>query len=95
MGSARDIALIFLSLEALVVALVPMVIISGLAYGAYRLTGLVRTYLRKAQVYAQLAYDYVEQASVAVAAPFIKVKSSVRQVTTIVQRVTRREGTDG
>ena len=29
MGTARDIALIFLSLEALVIALVPMVIIAG------------------------------------------------------------------
>jgi len=95
MGSARDIALIFLSLEALIVALVPMLIISGLAYGVYRLTGLARVYLRKAQVYAQLAYDYVEKASAAIAAPFIKVNSSVRQVTTIVQRLTRREGTDG
>ena len=95
MGSARDIALIFLSLEALIVALVPMLIISGLAYGVYRLTGFARVYLRKAQVYAQLAYDYVEKASAAIAAPFIKVNLSVRQVTTIVQRLTRREGTDG
>jgi hypothetical protein len=95
MGTARDIALVFLSLEALVMALVPMVIIFGLAYGAYRLAGLARVYLRKAQAYAQLAYDYVEKASVAVAAPFIKVHSSVRQVTAIVQRLTRRERTHG
>jgi hypothetical protein len=95
MGTARDIALIFLSLEALVMALVPMLIIFGLAYGVYRLIGLTRVYLRKAQAYAQLAYDYVERASAAVAAPFIKVNSSVRQVTTIVQRLTRRERTHG
>jgi len=95
MGTARDIALIFLSLEALVMALIPMALIFGLAYGVYRLTGLARVYLRKAQVYAQLAYDYVEKASVAVAAPFIKANSAVRQVTTIVQRLTRREGTHG
>ena len=95
MGTARDIALIFLSLEALVIALVPMLIIAGLAYGVFRLTGLARVYLRKAQTYTQLAYDYVEKASVAVAAPFIKANSSVRQVTAIVQRLTRRERTHG
>ncbi len=36
MLTARDIALIFLSLEA-VAALLPLVIISGLAYGVHRL----------------------------------------------------------
>lgn len=95
MGTARDIALVFLSVEAVVVALVPMIIIFGLAYGVYRLTGLARVYLRKAQSYAQLAYDYVEKASIAVSAPFIKVHSSARQVTAIVQRLTRRQRTHG
>lgn len=95
MGTARDIALIFLSLEALIIALVPLIIICGLAYGVFRLTGLVRIYLRKALAYAQLAYDYVERASVAVAAPFIKVHSSVRQVTAITQALLRREETHG
>ncbi|MCJ7551804.1 MAG: hypothetical protein MUQ30_19205 [Anaerolineae bacterium] len=95
MGTARDIALIFLSLEALIMALVPMVIIFGLAYGVYRLTGLARVYLRKAQAYAQQAYDYVEKASMSVSAPFIKVHSSVRQVTTIIQGLTRRERPHG
>ncbi|MBN1250010.1 MAG: hypothetical protein JXC32_20265 [Anaerolineae bacterium] len=90
MGTARDIALIFLSLEALVVALVPLVIVGGLAYGVYRLTQLVRVYLQLAQGYAQKAHDYVERASAVVAEPFIRVHGTAKGATTIVERLTRR-----
>lgn len=90
MGTARDIALIFLSLEALVIALVPLAILSGLAYGVYKLAQLARTYLQLAQVYAQKAYDYVEQASTAVAEPFIRVHAAASRVATMVNRLARR-----
>ena len=90
MGTARDIALIFLSLEALVIALVPLAIISGLAYGVYKLAQLAREYLRLAQVYVQKAHDYVERASSAVAEPFIRVHAAARAVTTMAERLIRR-----
>jgi hypothetical protein len=90
MGTARDIALIFLGLEALVIALVPLAILSGLAYGVYRLHRLAREYLRLAQVHAQQAHEAVERISRAVADPVIRVYAVTRGVTTIAERVIRR-----
>ena len=90
MPTARDIALIFLSLEALVIALVPLAILSALAYGVYRLVGLTRCYLRKAQVLAQQAYEKVESASQAVARPLIRAHAVGSQATTMVKKLTQR-----
>ncbi len=90
MPTARDIALIFLSLEALVISLVPLAILSALVYGVFRLTQLVRIYLRKAQVLAQEAHDYVTRASEAVAQPLIKVHATGSQARTMVRKLTRR-----
>ncbi|MGC9349800.1 MAG: hypothetical protein ACP5JG_16800 [Anaerolineae bacterium] len=90
MGTARDIALIFLSLEALVVALIPLVLIGGLAYGVYRLHRVTKVYLQKAQVYAQRANDFVEEASHRVAAPFILAHSAASMISTMVSNLLRR-----
>jgi hypothetical protein len=90
MPTARDIALIFLSLEALVIALIPLALVSGLAYGVYRLHKLAKVGLRKAQVYAQQAYDAVERGSRAVAEPFIWVHAKASMVTTMIHSLTRR-----
>lgn len=83
MNVARDIALIFLSLEALVMAVVPLVLFAGLAYGVYRLQGLVREYLVLAQHYAQIAHEKVEEASRAIAAPLIRAHAIGRMIWTI------------
>ena len=90
MGTARDIALIFLSLDALVIALVPLVLFVGLAYGVFRLHRLAKVYLQKAQVYAQQAYDYVERASETVTRPLIRVSAAGSQMTAIVKKLTGR-----
>lgn len=90
MGTARDIALIFLSLEALVMALIPLVLIGGLAYGVYRLHRLTKVYLQKAQVYAQKANDFVEDASDKIAAPFIKAHAIGSMISTMFNSLLRR-----
>mgnify|MGYP006309621459 CR=1 FL=1 len=90
MGTARDIALIFLSLEALVMALIPLVLIGGLAYGVYRLHRLTKVYLQKAQVYAQRAHDFVEEASHKIAAPFIEVHAAFSMISTMINNLLRR-----
>ncbi len=90
MGTARDIALIFLSLEAFVMALVPLLLFSALAYGVYRLCGLTKEYLHIAQQYAQKAQDYVEQAAKAISDPLIRVHATMRMVTTIVNNLVSR-----
>jgi hypothetical protein len=90
MGTARDIALIFLSLEALVIALVPLAIFGALAYGVYKLIGVTRTYMRKGQVLAQQAHYAVERASRAVAEPFIKAHAAWEAAVAVVQGIHRR-----
>ena len=90
MGTARDIALIFLSLQAMVIALVPLAIFGALAYGAYKLVGLSRKYLRKGQVFAQQAHYAVERASRAVAEPFIKAHAAWEAADAILQGLQRR-----
>lgn len=94
MGTARDIALIFLSIQALVISLIPLVLIGGLAYGIYRLNGWVRTYLQKAQVYVQMGHDWVERTTDAIAAPMIKVEATASAATTMfhtLKRMIRRD----
>lgn len=90
MGTARDIALIFLSLEALAIALIPLVLLSALAYGIYRLQKLAKQYLKLGQVYAQKAHAYVEKASRAVVDPFIRVHTKTQMATTMVERLFSR-----
>jgi len=90
MGTARDIALIFLSLEALIVAFVPLLLFAALAYGVYRLRGLTKQYLQMAQQFAQKAYDYVNRASKTIAEPFIRTRATARMVTTIVNHLVSR-----
>ncbi len=78
--TARDIALIFLSLEALFISLIPLALLSALAYGVYRLIPLVREYLRLAVSYAEQLREMVERASKAVAAPLIWVYCTMRKL---------------
>lgn len=90
MGTARDIALIFLSLEALVVAMFPLLLVGGLAYGLYRLRKLVKVYLIVGQGYAEKMRLKVEEVSVSVADPMIKAHSKTHQVSTMVKNLTSR-----
>lgn len=90
MGTARDIALIFLTLQGFVMALVPLALIGGLAYGVYRLRLLAEEYLKLAHGYVQLAQDYVEKACAAVANPLIQVHAKSRMATTIVTNLVSR-----
>ncbi|MBN1486564.1 MAG: hypothetical protein JW981_02915 [Anaerolineae bacterium] len=83
----RDIALIFLCLQALVMGIVPLALVGGIAYGFYRLRGLAQTGLRYAFEYAELVREKVEQASYAVAKPFIQVNETFEMVTTISKKL--------
>jgi hypothetical protein len=86
MGTARDIALIFLSLQAFIVSLIPLAIFGGLAYGVYRLRGWTKTGLQTAQAYAQTAHEHVEKASRTVVEPLVRIYATVEMITTIVNR---------
>lgn len=90
MPTARDIALIFLTLEAFVMALIPMVLLWGLAYGVYWLRGKVTEYLHLGQHYAQLLHETVEKYARSVTTPFIRVHTTTRMVTTILNHLATR-----
>jgi predicted RND superfamily exporter protein len=90
MPTARDIALIFLSLQALVIALVPLAIFSGLAYGVYRLHRLAQVYLRKAQGAMQRVNDAVDRASGAVTRPLINGHATGRLLTETAKKLAGR-----
>lgn len=88
MPTARDIALIFLSLEALVIAFIPMVLIAGLAYGVFRLHRWARTSLQLAQVYVQKASDFVDEWAVKIAEPFIAIHMTATRIGAMFEKVT-------
>ncbi len=90
MGTARDIALIFLSLQALIIALVPLAILSALAYGVYRLCGITRHYLQIAQHYTQKFHTTVERLSRSLVSPLIRAHTTERMVTTIIHNFVSR-----
>lgn len=90
MGTARDIALIFLSLEALAIAIIPLILLSALAYGIYRLRKLAKHYLVLAQTYVVKFQTRVEQIAQSVARPFIQANAKARMATTIAKNLTSR-----
>jgi hypothetical protein len=90
MGTARDIALIFLSLEALAIAIIPLLLLAALAYGIYRLRLVVKQYLVLAQTYALKIQTRVEQISHSAARPLIQANAKARMATTIIKNLTSR-----
>lgn len=90
MGTARDVALIFLSIQALAMAVVPLIVLSALVYGVYRLRLLVEQYSKVAHEYAQKLHDYVEKISKAIAEPFIRIHMATRMITTIISALVSR-----
>ncbi|HOS80085.1 MAG TPA: hypothetical protein PLQ85_14300 [Anaerolineae bacterium] len=87
-SNPRDIALIFLSLQALVMALIPLVLLAGLAYAVHRVRPVVRRYLRLAFVYAEQGRRSVENITQRITAPFIRVHSTICMTQTILRQLT-------
>ena len=87
MTVARDIALVFLSLEALIIVLIPLLLIGALAYGIYRLRFYVKQYLRMAVGYAQQVNDAVKDAAKKVTEPFINIHAGAAKVSSMAKRL--------
>ncbi len=80
METARDIALVFLSLEALALGIVPLLLVVLSIYGVHQLRQwLVRT-LRALTQRLRLFNARVERGTSKVVAPFIAVRSRWRQL---------------
>ncbi len=86
----RDIALIFLCLEAFVACIVPLLIVAGLAYGVYWLRGKVELGLQKAFEYAEIARGKAEEFSRMIAEPLIQVHVIAHKVSTVLQNLVPR-----
>ena len=89
MDVARDIALVFLSLEALVIVLIPLLLIGALAYGVYRLRLIVKEYLQLALGYAQQANDAVNDVANSISDRFISIHTYIAKVSGMLNRLFR------
>ena len=82
MSWIRDLSLILLAIEAFFVALVPLVLFGGLAYGLWWLQRHenLPTWLGVAQAYVSLVQAYVELAMRIVARPILRVHAILATV---------------
>lgn len=82
MGLLGDLSLILLAVEAVVIALVPLVLFGGLVYGLWWLQRHenLPSWLRVAQAYLTLSQAYVERAMQTVARPFFLTHSMLATV---------------
>ena len=80
MSTARDIALVFLSLEALVMGIIPLLLLAAAAYGTHRLHRWLEQALRRLTERVKAISSKAEQLSTRIAAPFITVRSRWRQI---------------
>lgn len=68
-GLWRDISLVFLIPQAILVSLVPLALVGGAAYGVYRLRPLVKRFFARARAIMATAHMRAEQASATIVAP--------------------------
>lgn len=82
MTSLRDLSLILLAVEALVLALVPLALLGGAVYGLWRLQRHenLPCWLKMAQEYLALGRAYVELAMRAVVRPILLAHSILATV---------------
>ncbi len=90
MGTARDIALIFLSLEALALGLVPLILFAALAYGVHRLRGWTVHALRGLTGCLLALQVRVEGVAARIVSPFIAVRSRWHQFITMGSYLTHK-----
>jgi hypothetical protein len=82
MTTLRDLSLILLSIEAFILALVPLALFGGLVYGLWWLQRHenLPTWLKIAQAYLALGRAYVELAMRAVVRPILFVHSTLATI---------------
>ena len=90
MGTARDIALVFLSLEALALGLAPLILFAALAYGVHRLRGWISRTLRGLTERLLALQVKVEGVAARLVSPFIALRSRWHQLTAMRSYLTRK-----
>jgi hypothetical protein len=94
MSIVRDISLILLAIEAFVLALVPLILFGGLAYGLWWLRRHERlpSWLKLAQAYLDLGRAYVELAMAAVVRPVFMIHSALSTIQGWFRALEKRSG---
>ena len=94
MPIVRDLSLILLAGAGFVVALVPLILLGGLVYGAWWLQRHenLPSWLKVAQAYVDLGRAYVELAMKVVVRPLFLVHSAMETVQTWVGSIRSVEG---
>ncbi len=89
-ATARDIALVFLAIEALLIGTIPFLLIAAMAYGVHRLRRWMLDALRRlAKVLSSLQVK-VEGVASKIVAPLIAVRSRWHQLTVMRSHITRK-----
>ncbi len=89
LGTASDIALIFLVIQALIGCLVPLAIFGGLAYGVMKLNRKVEETMPTARGYSRRLADGAEQMSQQVTAPLVNLHAKAKRWQTMAARLTK------
>ncbi len=90
MSTAASIALIFLIIQALIVALIPLAINAGMVFAMIKLRGLLKRVLPKAQGITARVAETAHDLSDKVAAPFITANAVAVEVRTVVKGARNR-----
>jgi hypothetical protein len=72
-GVWRDVSLIFLIIQAMLLSLVPLAIVGGMVYGMRRLYAVLPGLFARVRAIMAIAHMWIEQVSTTVAAPIISV----------------------
>ncbi|MCL4507419.1 MAG: hypothetical protein M1140_15580 [Chloroflexi bacterium] len=76
MSTGASIALIFLIIETMFVAIVFLALFGAMVFGMHKLRGLLKRYFPKAQQFTRQVYTVTRQISDKVAAPFVWVNGA-------------------
>jgi hypothetical protein len=90
MLTAAAIALIFLTIEALIVSFVVLAIVAGLVYGMHKFRGLLKRVLLQLQGLTYQIYGIVHGISDKIVAPFLWINATYAGVQAMVDSVKRR-----
>ena len=80
MAALRDVSVILLAFEAIVLMIVPAIVIGASCYGVWWLRRKLPPLFAQARVYMALARHYVERACAAVVAPLIAAHALAAQL---------------
>ena len=90
MSAGASIALIFLTIQTMFVALMIFVLFAAVAFGMYKLRQVIVRFIPKVQAFTQQIADVTHQISDKIAMPFLWLNGTVANVQGAVKGAKRR-----